>query len=262
MSRSMKVLPGSEIRGGWPPAFAVPLVIMVIGIIGGCSSSTKPEPVVPGAHMVSENHLYWSELTATGTDRLIGRIQTADGTPVSVTDIARAPDGRLYAVSFSQLYSINSETAIATPIGSGLPDRTNALGFNGAGELFAATANTGTLYRIDPATGGVTPLGTYGASWRSSGDLVFRPDGVLLATIARQGDAQDALATISVTTGAATVMRSDLPSRMYGMCVVDGVVYGATDADRGLYIINPSTGAFARVRTISFAAFGSKGARN
>ncbi len=239
-------------------AVLVSLATMTIIFVGGCESPTAPEPVVPGTYMVSESHLYWSQTTADGVDRLIGAIRTADGAVIAVTDLATAPDGSLFAVSRSQLYRINAGTAVATPIGAGLPDRTNALCFNAASELFAATASTGTLYRIDLASGGFTPIGSYGSSWLSSGDLVFRSDGILLATMAHPGDNYDALATVNQATGAATVVRQDLPNQMYGLRLLDGVIYGCAAADRGLYVINGTTGAFVRVRTLSFAPYGSK----
>lgn len=243
-------------------AIILPTLIVMIVVIGGCSSSSEPEPepVVPGAFLASENQLYWSELTATGADRLIGTVRTDTGAVLALTDIAQAPDGALFAVSRSQLYSVDRETAVASPVGPGLPDRTNALCFNAAGDLYAASGAGGALYRVDRTTGSVTMI-TYGSSLLSSGDLVFTPDGVLLSTVVRTGDSLDTLVAISLANGVATVIRSDLPNQMYGLCMVHGAVYGAAAGngnDLGLYLINHRNGSFVRIRTLRFAPVGAK----
>lgn len=232
------------------------LLLATVAIVSGCDPISEPEPVLPGAFLASANRLYWSELTAEGTDILIGDVRTSSGAALELTDIAQAPDGALFAVTRSQLYSVDRETAIASPVGPSLPDHTNALGFNAAGELYAASSASGALYRVDRVTGSVTPI-TCGSSLISRGDLVFARNGVLLATVYRAGDSFDTLAAIDPDNGAPIVVWSNLPSQMQGLCLVQGFVYGVTASDQGLYLINHLNGAYKRIRTLAFSPSGA-----
>lgn len=215
---------------------------------------------MPGAFLVSESQfasqLYWSELTALGIDRLIGTVHTSSGTALAVTDIALAPDGALFAVTESQLFSVDRESAVASPVGSGLPDRTNALGFDVAGRLYAASAATGAFYRVDRVTGSITLI-TYGSILVSSGDPVFAPNRALLTTVKRTQDPFDTLVAIDPDNGVPTVVRTNLPDKMHGLCAADGFVYGAAASDNGLYLINYRNGVYKRIRTSAFPPAGA-----
>ena len=46
---------------------------------------------------------------------------TLAGIGAALTDIAFAPNGNLYGISFNNLYSINTSTGAATLIGGGFP---------------------------------------------------------------------------------------------------------------------------------------------
>lgn len=240
------------------------LLIATFVIVSGCNSPSEPEPepVMPGAFLASAGTLYWSELTAEGTDRPIGQFRTSSGTALVITDIAPAPDGALFAVTRSQLYSVDRETAVATPVGSSLPDQTSALCFDTAGGLYAASAANGALYRVDRVTGSVTPI-TYGSSYLSNGDLVFARNGVLLATVKRTGDDFDTLVAINPDNGVPTVVRSYLPDKMQGLCMVQGSIYGTAASDpgtsshRGLYSINHLNGAYTLIRKLAFDPSGA-----
>ncbi len=101
-------------------------------------------------------------------------------TGINLTDIAFAPNGDLYGVSFSNLYRINPNDASPTLIGAhGIPNG-NALVFNSDGALYAASSSTTRLYRIDPSTAISTDLGTTG--FQSAGDLAFVGGRLLLTT--------------------------------------------------------------------------------
>jgi hypothetical protein len=247
---------GRDLRASRVAMTNLGLLIATFVIVSGCNSPSEPEPVMPGAFLASAGTLYWSELTAEGTDRLIGPFRTSSGTALVVTDIALAPDGALFAVTRSQLYSVDRETAVATPVGSSLPDETSALCFDAAGELYAASAASGALYRVGRVTGNVTPI-TYGSSFLSNGDLVFARNGALLATVKRTGDAFDTLAAISPDNGVPTVVRSYLPDKMQGLCMVQGFIYGAAAYDRGLYSINHLNGAYKLIRRLAFEPSGA-----
>lgn len=256
MTPTARIQRGRERRASRVVVTNLGLLMATIVIVGGCNSSSEPEPAMPGAFLASAGRLYWSELTADGTDRLIGEVRTGSGTALVLTDIALAPDGALFAVTSSQLYRIDSETAVATPVGPNLPDHTNALCFNAAGELYAASESSGALYRVDCSTGGVTPI-TCGSSLLPSGDLLFARNGALLATVKRTGDTFDTLAAINPDNGVPTIVRSNLPDRMQGLCMVQGFVYGAVASNQGLYLINHLDGSYKWIRSLEFVPSGA-----
>lgn len=268
MKLTARLRRGRDLRASRVFVTNLGLLLATVAIVGGCDPISEPEPVLPGAFLASAkgigvgSKLYWSELTAEGTDTLIGEVRTSTGTALELTDIALAPDGALFAVTRSQLYSVDRETAVASPVGPGLPDYTGALCFDEAGDLYAASSASGALYRVDRVTGSVTPI-TCGSSLISSGDLVFARNGVLLATVHRTGDSFDTLAAIDPDNGAPTVVWSNLPPQVQGLCLVQGFVYGATEEGTvsedkgGLYLINHLNGAYKRIRTLAFRPSGA-----
>lgn len=103
---------------------------------------------------------------------------------VVMTDIAFAPDGRLFGLSFTSLYVIDPNTAAPTFIGNhGIPDG-NALVFEGDDVLYAAGASSTSLYRIDPSNGASTNLGNIGST--SGGDLAFNQGDLYYANSSGQ----------------------------------------------------------------------------
>lgn len=108
----------------------------------------------------------------------LGRVDVSDGsvdlignTGVVLTDIAFAPNGDLYGISFTDLYRIDTTTAAATHIGStGISDG-NALVFGHDGTLYGAGNTSADLYQINISSGAATALGNIG--FNSAGDLAF-----------------------------------------------------------------------------------------
>ena len=104
-------------------------------------------------------------------DPATGAVDIVGGLGVRLTDIAFDRSGGLYGVSFSDLYSVDAETASTTRIGShGVPGG-NALVFGADGTLYSAGASSTELYVIDPTSGATTSLGDVG--FASGGDLAF-----------------------------------------------------------------------------------------
>jgi len=102
---------------------------------------------------------------------------------VVMTDIAFAPWGELYGVSYTDLYRINPATAaIIEHVGPlGITGYANALEFDNAGRLYVATLQSwsqGELGVIDLVTRQTTVVGNIG--YPSDGDLAAASDGTLL----------------------------------------------------------------------------------
>ena len=95
---------------------------------------------------------------ATGNATLVGNSGAA------LTDIAFDPNGNLFGISFSSLYSINTSTGAASLIGSGFPASMNALTFSSTGTLYGAATGSNGFYTINPTTGAATLVGNIGSS--------------------------------------------------------------------------------------------------
>src|SRR3989338_781152 len=135
-------------------------------------------PLQAGVFMVGdENGVLWKGDPASGASEQVGDMG------VVMTDIAFAPWGELYGVSFTDLYRINPFTAtVIEQVGPvGISGQVNALEFDSAGKLYVASMQSwsqGELGVINLATRQTTVVGSIG--YPSDGDLAAVPDGTLL----------------------------------------------------------------------------------
>jgi hypothetical protein len=193
------------------------------------------------------NRLYTVDV-ATGQTNIIGTINGLDPRRV-LTDIAFAPDGRLYGIDGnpqpSSLYLIDPVTAQATRIGAmgAVGAAVNALVFSPSGTLFAAGTE---LYSIDINTGTGTVIGN-GLGLQSDGDLAFDATGTLYLT-ANANPSNPAspsyLARVDTMTGTAAVIGPIGFNLVFGLAFgPDGVMYGLSNASEQVFPINLTTGA-------------------
>lgn len=168
-------------------------------------------------------------------------VETGTVTPignmgVEMTDIAFAPDGRLFGISFTSFYEIDPETAVPTFIGNHGVSGGNALVFGGDDVIYAAGAS-GDLYQIDPTNGAGTVIGDLGLGVASAGDLAFNGPDFFLSTTA--GD----LLQIDLgppATGA-VVGSLGFPD-VFGLATADdGVLYGISGTQ--IFAVDTATGA-------------------
>ena len=166
---------------------------------------------------------------ATGSVTLVGN------SGVVLTDIAFAPDGNLYGISFGALYGINTSTGAATLIGGGFPANMNALTFSNTGTLYAAATGSNGFYTINPTTGVATLVGNIGSS--SAGDLAFH-NGVLYLSSAAGN-----LVSIDLGTGAGTIIGSlGAAAGAFGLANGDdNVLYAVSGTN--VYSVDTATGA-------------------
>jgi hypothetical protein len=185
--------------------------------------------------------------------------ETAAGTAIGetgfiLTDVAVTPDGRVFGILPSRLFSINLTTGIASPVGTGLGvSDANALVSDANGVLYGATSS-GWLIRIDPQTGHATAIGVYGSGYTSSGDLAFSPNGQLFGTVL-DGGTDEVLISVDVATGLGTMIgRVGFPN-VFGLAFTpDGTLFGATSGNPpSLLVIDTTTGAGTAIGTISNA---------
>ena len=170
-----------------------------------------------------------------------------------INDLAVTPDGKLYGISVNDLWQIDHETAQVTHVVKVQGTANAALTFEAAGTLLGAD-KTGMLRRVDPKTGAVTDVGSFGTGLIASGDLVAIKDGTLFGTTI--GDTSDDLVKIDPKTGHATVVGSTGFSKVYGLAFWKGTIYGLT-ATGELLAIAPATGKATKVRSFTQVFWGA-----
>src|SRR5262249_38106121 len=101
-----------------------------------------------------------------------------------ITDIAVAPDGKLVAISFTSLYSVNSSTANETPLFSDVFTSRHGLTLASDGRPLAVDATTSSVWSLEIGSISLftSQIGSYGSGFGSSGDLVGLADGELFGT--------------------------------------------------------------------------------
>ena len=151
-----------------------------------------------------------------------------------MTDIAFAPDGRLFALSFTTLYEVDPVTAQASAIGfHGVPDG-NALVFANSDVLYAMGADSNQLYQLDLTTGAGTALGAVGEG--SAGDLAFNGGELYVSTVAAN------LIRIDLDPVAGTVVGPIGFPNVFGLATADdGVLYGISGTQ--ILAVDTTTGA-------------------
>jgi hypothetical protein len=191
----------------------------------------------------------------TGATTLIGPLG------IEMSDIA-ARNGLMYGISFppsgpSRLYSINEQTAAATPIGASLDAFLNGLQFGPDGTLYASGGDS--LYRVNTSTGVASLIGsgTGAGMYNSSGDLEFVGNTMYLTSLLSM--ATDQLFTIDPTTGQGTLIGNIGYPSVYGLADPNGVIYGFNTVGNHVLSISLVTGAATPVSTYS-AAFHILGA--
>ncbi len=108
------------------------------------------------------------------------------------------------------------------------------------------------LVRIDPATGAATPIGLLGAV---VADITFTPDGTLYGWAEAYAGGDDALVTIDLTTGAATLVGDDdIGTSGTGLAydpVGDRLLLAGNGSQGNLYEIDRTTGQGTVISTLT-----------
>jgi hypothetical protein len=151
-----------------------------------------------------------------------------------MTDLAVDKEGRLTGISFGAVFSVDPETAACTYL-STLSRTFNGLSYVPASELGArgddvlvGTALDGSIWRLDPMTGGSEEIGNFGGGYISSGDLVSVDGFGTVATVnLNSEEAIDLLARIDLLHGGtATIIGNTGMYDLWGVGFWGGKVYG------------------------------------
>jgi len=157
-------------------AFAIASSALTFGLSPFGSAIANAAPIM---------HVHDSSGNLATVDVVTGAVNVIGNMGVTMTDIAFDPNGNLFGVSFTSLYSINAQTAAASFIGNlGRSSGHNSLVFSSTGTLYAASGTSTDLFTINTATGAAASLGNMG--FASGGDLAFFNDEFYLASVASE----------------------------------------------------------------------------
>jgi len=178
-----------------------------------------------------------------------------------MTDMAVTPDGTLYGITNTKLYTLNRDTGAATYIAD-VPGLSNVgLTFLRDGTLLA-TDQTGGVRRVDPLSGQVTEVGAFGGGYATAGDLVAVSNGTMYAIsdMGPVGDEQDnnVLLTVDTDTGVAAPVGQIGYGGVFGCAVANNQVYAFT-RDGEVIEIDPTDGAGTLRREYTTMSFWGAG---
>lgn len=170
-----------------------------------------------------------------------------------ITDLAVAPDGTIWAVSETALYTASAVDGHVTKQGSlsACGQRAVALTFTPAGKLYTGDFK-GAVCAID--TSGATPVVgapvTLSNGLALSGDLVAVADGTVFGTLYKLSDASNKgtqvsnlLGKIDLATGQVTPLGATGFPKLFGVSFAHGKVIGFTHDGTGHAVeLDPTTG--------------------
>jgi len=211
------------------------------------SGAAIAAPIVIGTN---ENVLNFVETNTVSTTSSV-QVTGTDGT---LTDVAFDPNGNLFGITFSNLYSINQVSGAATLIGGLGGNRFNALTINSSGQAFSAADSVGDLFSVNLGTGLATSLGTIGAGFTSSsGDLEFA-NGILYGI---DGAGTDSLYSLNPITGAGALIGSTGLAAVFGLAFADDTMFGLSGNSSNLFSIALGTGLATSLGAITGFAGGT-----
>lgn len=155
---------------------------------------------------------------------------------------------------FDDFLSLDPTTGSGRVIGSIGLQGVNALTVASDGVVYGAQGE-GQFFTINKATGRATLIGKYGPGMGSAGDLAFRDDGVLFATITRDGYDNTWLGVVNLRNGTATLLGSIGYPEVWGLSFRNGELYGVSNKGYVLRI-NPRTGAGTQIARTSATYWG------
>ncbi|MCV3737202.1 PQQ-binding-like beta-propeller repeat protein [Rhizobium sp. TRM96647] len=173
-----------------------------------------------------------SKLIAINTQTLKAR--EVGNTGATMTDVAFAPDGKLYAISFDTLYRLDPKTGATLEVHRLGIYSANAFEIGADGKAYIASSTDGGLYSVDLKSGSTALIGNYSSSMASSGDLAFY-DGKLYLTTSNKK-----ILSLDPETGKALSTVSISVDRMYGLEQSGSTLYGF--ANNTFYSVDPKTG--------------------
>lgn len=196
-------------------------------------------PPAPYFYGVSASSLYRIDPVAQ-TSTLVGTI--TDGTTIYACDGLAGDDTMLLAIpqTHDHVLRIDPSTGMVLQTSTlsvihgywGFtrgPGPTWYLATNGSGEPSSA----GRLYTLDPSTGAVTVVGPFGNGMTVEGDIAYVPGHGLYASLINGSCNPLCIATVSTTSGAATVLDAQAAGSLHAMSGHGGALLGFDGGGQG-----------------------------
>jgi hypothetical protein len=223
-------------RSAWLMTSSVVLATASVLALGQAASAAvarpRPPKTIYAVTNASDSALYRISPRTHGR-KLIGRAG------IQLTDLSFR-GASLYAISFTSLYRLNTRTGASTYIGALGVSSANALATQPKTRTLYGADQYGDFFKVNPRTGQIRIIGTFGHGLGSLGDLTFSGTR-LYAMVYRSGSTRGLLATVNVRTGAAKVVGRTGFANVYGLVTGQGALYGAT-ANRRFLAISAKTG--------------------
>lgn len=226
----------------WRRGVSVAAKAAAIGVgvaLGGAATvlaAFADAPAAPAADPFRQAPTVWVADSAgrlAAVDLGTGVVTPIAELPVVMTDLAFAPDGGLYGVSFDALFEIDPLTGSVRLIGRHAVPCGNALEIAPSGVAYAMGCSDTRLFRIDLRTGWTRAILQVGRA--SSGDLAALGDRLYLS--ARDGGA-DSLLEIDLSDGTVVDLGPLATGQVYGLAAdAWGRLYGG--AGRRYFRIAP-----------------------
>lgn len=178
----------------------------------------------------------------------IGKFNAPSSDPI--TDLAVAPNGTIYVISETSLYTADAQDGHVTKVGSLSTCGTKAVALTTTsdGRIWMGDYN-GAICQIDisGATPVVKPPVTMSNGMALAGDMVGVGNGTVFGTVYKlsQSSTQNnnLLAKIDVTTGTVTQLGPSGYPKLFGVAFQQDKVFGFThDATGRVVTIDPTTG--------------------
>ena len=179
--------------------------------------------------------------------------------PEDMTDLAVTPDGKVYTVSRTGVYSVDQNTGAASKLATlGSTTSAVALTFRLDGKLLAAD-QSGNVIIIDTTNGSTTSLGKYSTTggYDTAGDLVAVADGTMYGVSTKApnvSDPSNVLIKVNTSTAKASTVGSIGYTGVFGTAYSGGRVLAFTKTGQ-IIQINPATGDGTLVATHTGIAF-------
>ena len=195
----------------------------------------------------------------------------------NLLDLAVDKDDRLVGITRDRLFTIDANTGAATLIralGASAQDLTSlsfvpeSITDMNSPDVLVSANDTGAVFRIDPATGNASQIGSYGTSAgraiTSSGDLFGVRGFGIFATVNIEGEEHDYLARIDPDNNwkATPLGTSTGFDKIFGLGYWGGKIYGFVDngfelGGGKMIQIDPNTGAATLLSAADIRWFGA-----
>lgn len=220
--------------------------IAVLGLFG-----TLQQTSALSSHFLGDSSgNLWSVTVPDGDETFIGDMDHV------MTDIAVDPTSDiLYAITTTNLYSIDTSNADSNLIGAHGINGANALVISPAGIAYVASFTSDVLYTLDLTGAGSAPVGNMGGGFRSSGDLAWDTTTSMLWFTSSRPSA-DTLVNVDPADAMAASVGPIGFRQVFGLGFDSGTLYGHTSAGK-LLEINTMTGAGTEIASHGVLTFGS-----